>query len=294
MIKERGSAIITAIFVTVLIATVATAIAWFSHDLVKAAIARKNASRIQYLLNASIPTVETAIDESSHFTHTLDFETKQDGITVRSYVHSPQWMLNINLFANLNPKLQTQAIRNLSAFIKLIGVKKNPIQVAGILISTVNHPITATGDKINLYQWPGQPLVLPSALRAIPGLSTKTIDILRNWITVLPTTARLIPSDLYWPTLVAAGVPSESAEKIALCLKRQSTQPAATAASNCKLPSTVNQGLLTNTENLHYFNVYSYFTEKKREYQQETLLYQNKQQSGVSQWYIIWQHSKID
>jgi type II secretory pathway component PulK len=297
MIKQRGTAIIAAIFIALLVALVAAAIVGYTHHLTRAATANKAYQRIQYMLDSPIPLIENKMAANNLFKQGFSFKNKIGGQEILSFVESPQALLNINRFTHLSAKDQSQAIKNLSGFLSLIGVKQNPVQIAGLLISTLNHTLTATGDSLGLYQWPGHPLTLPSSLRGIPGINAKTYRLLRDWVTVLPTSAMTIPDEMHWPVLVAYGLPIDAAKKLANCLQSHPGLAVAAAAGSCKLPASITHAAairqIAAEDKLAYFEVYSYFFRGEHEYQKRILLYREKS-GGSTKWYTIWQHSDIN
>lgn len=297
MRKHRGTAIIAAIFVALLVAIIATAIAGYIRHLTHAAIAKQNQQRAQYLLDTPIPLIENRIEEGNSFKQGFSLKVKEDGEEILSFVQSPQALLNINRFTHLSAKDQSQAIQNLSRLLKLIGIKQNPISIAAILISTLNHSLTATGDSLGLYQWPGRPLMLPSSLRGIQGINAHSYRLLSDWITVLPTSAITIPDSMHWPVLVAYGLSVANANVLANCLQAHPNLTASAASAACQLSTVITQSAamrhIAGEDQLVYFEVYSYFFSGNREYQQRTLLYREKSSLG-SRWYTVWQHSDIN
>lgn len=296
--KQTGSVIVTAIFVVALVVIISTSIALFARYLTKEAVSNREFLQEQYLLDTPIPVVENALDESASNNSDFGFNTKKGKITVRSYVTKPQYLLNLNAFAHLNAKDQAIAIKHLSLFIKTIGIKQNPIQVAGILVSSLNHKLSATGDNLSLYQWPGEPLALPSSLRGMPGITRDTYQALREWLTVLPTTALHVPNSSHWPVLLAFGLTTENAKKIATCLEKQPSVSTAIAMSNCKLSASItssgSMGKITSQSGVSYFKVYSYYFSKKMMHEKTTLLYREKKGSKGNttyKWHVVWQHN---
>ncbi len=125
MHQQRGSVIISAIFIALLVALIGTSIALFSRHLIQQAIASKTSAQTEYLLDAPIPLIEDEIDRRLAFTHSISLKTEQAGVTIRSYVSSTQGLLNINHFTHLTGEEEAEAVKNLAIFLTLIGVKQN-------------------------------------------------------------------------------------------------------------------------------------------------------------------------
>jgi type II secretory pathway component PulK len=292
--KQAGSAIVTAIFVVALVAIVATSIALFSRNLIHSAISSRERMKTQFLLDAPIPLVEDAFDQPSPPNQGLGFKTQKNGVIVHSYTVSPQLLLNINLFSHLNEKDQPTASKNLSLFLASIGVPQDPTQLANNLITALNHTITATGDALSLYQWPGYPFTQFSDLRAVPGMTLETYRLLSDWLTVLPTSAFHVPNAMHWQVLIAFGLSSNDAKRVATCSDQQAGIELTQALTNCQLPTalipTDAMSKLTLLNNLSYFKIVSYYFSHDREYESATLLYRNKS-NNQNKWYVVWQHN---
>jgi type II secretory pathway component PulK len=297
MKKQEGSAIIAAIFIALLVALIATGIAFYTRHLMNPLIAQKAFERVQYLLDFPIPIIQNKIDGQTFFRQGFNLTTKKDGITISSFVETPQALLNINQFAHLSRKDQNQAIQNMSHFLALIGVKQNPLQVANILISALNYSLKPTGEELGIYEWPGHPLIQPSSLRSIPGITAETYRLLRDWITVLPTSASTISDDRHWPVLVAYGLSIDNAKKLAHCLQINPGMAIFSAITACHLSTNIAEsnamGEIASEDSLMYFETYSYFFENGQEHQKRILFYREKK-SPVNRWYPVWQHSDIN
>jgi type II secretory pathway component PulK len=297
MHSQKGSAIISAIFIALLVALIATSIALFSKHLIQEAIAHQSSTHTQYLLDSPIPLIENEIDQQVPFTHSINVKIEKEGVTIRSYATHAQGLLNINAFSHLNPNDETVDVKNLILFLTLIGVKQNTTQLANLLISSLNREFRATGDKVPIYQWPGHPLILPSSVRGIPFITPETYHLLREWITVLPTTALLIPNSLHWPALVALGLSEDNAKALSNCLDENPGIGVSLAMAHCQLPPAIAQSpaidKITSSDLASYFTVYSYFFSKNREYQKTTLLFRERFRQFNS-WSIVWQHSDVN
>ena len=289
---QSGSAILAAIFVVAIVAIITTAIYRIAHQSIQSALTAKEQQNNQFLLDSAILDAEQKLKNTVTLQQSMRFISHRDGHSIQVEIDSPQAQLNANAFSQIKSSELMAKTQSLSLFFQTIGLS-HPAEAANGLIAFLNHSLATVGNSADLYEWPGKPMLIPSSLRTLPGISGKDYQILRHWVSVLPKDTAYIPQLEYAPVFLAYGLTVEDVDRIRKCLKKQGSQSLSTTLTQCKLAdNSSSQALATliSDKTNYYFTVRAVLVLNDRTLQKTTLLYR-KRKGNNNQWFIVWQHN---
>lgn len=289
--KQKGSAILSAIFVAAIVAIISVAIYRLSNQPLQSALSKGQQIQAQFLLDSALVDAENQLQATSSLLQPLSFSAQVTGHSVQVEVDSPQALFNVNTLSKMNRDEIYKYTTNLTAFLKSIAVSQ-PDATAEALIAAVNHQLLSGGDGGELYEWPGNPFVIPSSLRAIAGLSLTDYQRIKQWLTALPPGTAYIPQPGKSAVLLAYGLSKPDSTRVADCLKKNRISLSATL-TQCQLADKSSSQALAKLiadPITHYFTIHTVLVLNNTRVQKTTLLYRQKI-GNTTRWYVVWQHT---